>query len=159
MKHYNVDFIGGDFHMSAFSTVGDVFADPEFSAPGNSFLWGLGAFGGLESRAHRVFSSCRSAHMSGVWIHMAVASSVMRIWRLVPVTPLLTYLFFFICALPISRAPTASPAARGAWIAKQPSMNDIATTKTHMTCWYRPHGRTTSVVFLATHRSGLRAFF
>ena len=29
--------------MSAFSTVGDVFSDAEFSAPGNSFLWGLGA--------------------------------------------------------------------------------------------------------------------
>ena len=43
-KQYNVDFIGGDFNMSAFSTVGDVFSDPEFSAPGNSFLWGRGAF-------------------------------------------------------------------------------------------------------------------
>ena len=31
MKQHNVDFIGGDFNMSAFSTVGDVFADPEFS--------------------------------------------------------------------------------------------------------------------------------
>ena len=30
-----------DFSMSAFYTVGDVFSDPEFSAPGNSFLWGL----------------------------------------------------------------------------------------------------------------------
>ena len=29
--------------MSAFSTVGDVFSDTEFSATGNSFLWGLGA--------------------------------------------------------------------------------------------------------------------
>ena len=29
--------------MSASSTVGDVFSDPEFSAPGNSFVWGLGA--------------------------------------------------------------------------------------------------------------------
>ena len=29
--------------MSAFSTVRDVISDPEFSAPGNSFLWGLGA--------------------------------------------------------------------------------------------------------------------
>ena len=29
--------------MSALSTVGDVFSDPEFSAPGNSFLWRLGA--------------------------------------------------------------------------------------------------------------------
>ena len=43
MKQHNVDFIGDDFNMSAFSTVGDVFSDPEFSAPGNSFLWGLGA--------------------------------------------------------------------------------------------------------------------
>ena len=43
MKEHNVDFIGDDFNMSAFSTVGDVFSDPEFSAPGNSFLRGLGA--------------------------------------------------------------------------------------------------------------------
>ena len=43
MCEYNVDFIGGDFNMSAFSTVGDVFTDEEFSAPGNSLLWGLGA--------------------------------------------------------------------------------------------------------------------
>ena len=43
MKQDNVDFIGGDFNMSAFFTVGDVFSDTEFSAPGNSFLWGLGA--------------------------------------------------------------------------------------------------------------------
>ena len=41
MKKHNVDFIGGDFNMSALSTVGDVFSDPEFSAPGDSFLWGL----------------------------------------------------------------------------------------------------------------------
>ena len=38
MKQHNVDFIGGDFNMSAFSTVGDVFSDPECSAPGKSFL-------------------------------------------------------------------------------------------------------------------------
>ena len=43
MKQHNVDFVGGDFNMSAFSTDDDVFSDPEFSAPGNSFLWGLGA--------------------------------------------------------------------------------------------------------------------
>ena len=43
MREHNVDFIGGDFNMSAFSTVGDVFTDAEFSAPGNSLLWGLGA--------------------------------------------------------------------------------------------------------------------
>ena len=43
MKQHNVDFIGGDFNMSALSTVGDVFSVTEFSAPGNSFLWGRGA--------------------------------------------------------------------------------------------------------------------
>ena len=43
MREHNVDFIGRDFNMSAFSTVGDVFSDPEFSAPGHSCLWGIGA--------------------------------------------------------------------------------------------------------------------
>ena len=43
MKQHNVDIIGGDFNMSAFSTVSDVFSDPEFSAPGHSCLWGPGA--------------------------------------------------------------------------------------------------------------------
>ena len=36
----SVDFNGGDFNMSAFSTVGDVFSDPEFAAPGSALLWG-----------------------------------------------------------------------------------------------------------------------
>ena len=36
---HSVDFIGGDFNMSAFSTVGDVFSDPEFAAPGNALFW------------------------------------------------------------------------------------------------------------------------
>ena len=40
MTQYDVDFVEGDF--SAFSSVGDVFADSEFTAPGNSLLWGLG---------------------------------------------------------------------------------------------------------------------
>ena len=43
MREHNVDLNGGDFNTSAFSTVGDVFTDAEFSAPGNSLLWGLGA--------------------------------------------------------------------------------------------------------------------
>ena len=42
MVQHNVDFIGGGFNMSAFSTVGDVFTDAEFAALGNSFLWCLG---------------------------------------------------------------------------------------------------------------------
>ena len=48
MKERNVDYIGGDFNMSAFSTVGEVFSDTEFSAPGNSFLW-TWCTGGAES--------------------------------------------------------------------------------------------------------------
>ena len=43
MREFYVDFIGGDFNMSAFSTVSDVFTDAEFSVRGNSLLWGLGA--------------------------------------------------------------------------------------------------------------------
>ena len=43
MTQHNVDFIGGDFNMSACSTVVDVFVDPKFSTPGNSLLWRLGA--------------------------------------------------------------------------------------------------------------------
>ena len=43
MHQHNVDFIGGDFNISTFSTVGNVFSDPEVSAFGNSILWGLGA--------------------------------------------------------------------------------------------------------------------
>ena len=47
MHQHFVDFI-------AFATVGDVFSDPEFAAPGNSLLWGLG---GLDdtSREHTGF--------------------------------------------------------------------------------------------------------
>ena len=50
---HEVDFIGGDFNMSAFFTVGDVFANPEFSAPGNSLLWVL-VLGRLKPRMHWV---------------------------------------------------------------------------------------------------------
>ena len=56
--------------MSAFSTVGDVFSDAEFSAPGNSLLWDL-----VHCRSRIVnvlgFSSCQSVLTNGVSIHMA----------------------------------------------------------------------------------------
>ena len=42
MINHSVDFIGDDCNRVALSTVGDVFSDPEFAAPGNSLLWGLG---------------------------------------------------------------------------------------------------------------------
>ena len=106
-REHNVDFIGGHFNMSAFSTVGDVFSDPEFSAPGNSFLWGLGA---LEEQYHERtgFLICLRAHVSGVCIHMVATSlTVLRLaWDLE--TKLLIFLFFFISVLPICRDPAAS---------------------------------------------------
>ena len=43
MQQHNVDFIGGDFNISAYSTVDHVFAEQEFAAPGSSLLCGLGA--------------------------------------------------------------------------------------------------------------------
>ena len=45
MLEHNVDFIGGDFNMSAFSTVSDVFSDPEFSAPVGTGCFGRATLG------------------------------------------------------------------------------------------------------------------
>ena len=87
MQQHNVDFIGGDFNMSAFSAVGDVFADPESSAPGNSFLWGLGA---LEeaNRECMVFLIIAEATIRvACGLHMAATSSTTRTLHLGPVTP------------------------------------------------------------------------
>ena len=68
--------------MSAFSTVGDMFSDPEFSAPGNSFLWDLVhrykydnaalGFGPRDQTAHLlVFLHLRTTNLPG-------PSSIMR---------------------------------------------------------------------------------
>ena len=107
MKQHNVDFIGGDFNMSAFSTVGDVFSDPEFSAPSNSFLWGLGALENPD-RECAGFSSCQSVHMSGVWIHTAATNTITLHLTLDHVTRPLTSLRFSIFASPAYLALTAS---------------------------------------------------
>ena len=83
MREHNVDFIGGDFNMSAFSTVGDVFTDQEFSAPNNSLLWDLVHW---KSRIANVlvFSSCQSDLTSGVSIHMVATNLTMRYFGLGP---------------------------------------------------------------------------
>ena len=90
MREHNVDFIGGDFNMSAFSTVGDVFTDDKFSALGNSFLWGLGA---LEepNRECACFSSCLSVFKRGVCIHLVVTR--MTILSLVTLISLCSSIF------------------------------------------------------------------
>ena len=107
MQEHNVDFIGGDFNMSAFSTVGDVFSDPEFSAPRSSFLQGLGA---LEepNRDRTGFLIMPSVYMSGVWIHTAAANTITLRSALDPVTKLLTFLRFSISAPRTYLAPTVS---------------------------------------------------
>ena len=106
-RQHNVDFIGGDFKMSAFCTFGDMFADPEFSAPGNSFLWGTRRWRRRIVSA-RGFSSCRSDHMSGVWIYMAAISSTMQTWHLDLTTPWLAWhLYDPGYVQPLSHAPTA----------------------------------------------------
>ena len=59
MHQHNVDFIGGDFNMSAFSTVGDVFSDPEFAAPATRTC-GVSADWTTHVVKARGSSSCRS---------------------------------------------------------------------------------------------------
>ena len=106
-REHNVDLIGDDFKMSAFSTVGDVFTDAELSAPSNSLLWDLVHW---RSRIVNVlgFSSCQSVLTSGMCIHMAATSlTMLRLaWELV--TNLLISLCSFIFALLICPDPAAS---------------------------------------------------
>ena len=107
MKQHNVDFIGGDFNMSAFSTVGDVFSDPAFSAPGNSFQVDLVRWKNSTVSALG-FSSCQSVHVSGAWIHTAATNSITLHLALDPVTKPLTFLCFSTFAPPTYLALTAS---------------------------------------------------
>ena len=105
--------------MSAFSTVGDVFTDPEFAAPGNSLLWGLG---GLDDtyRECTGSSSCPGARTDGESTLTAATSMTTPSSALDPVTRQLTFLFIFTCAPPTCLALTASCAvprpSKGAWI-------------------------------------------
>ena len=74
------------------------------------------------------FSSCRSDHMSGVWIHMAATSSTMQTWHLDLATPRLTCPSSFTCALPTCLAQTALRAVnkpnKDGWSAKPPGTSD-----------------------------------
>ena len=53
-------------------------------------------------------ASCLSAHMSGVWIHMATTNTTTLRLALDPVTKPLTFLCFSISAPPTYLTPTAS---------------------------------------------------
>ena len=110
MKQHNVGFIGGDFSMSAFSTVGNVFSDPEFAAPGNSLLWGLGALEEQNRECTR-FLIMPKRQMSGAWIHMAATSLTTQRWASDLVIKPLTFLCSYISVPLPCLAPTASCAA------------------------------------------------
>ena len=118
--------------MSVFSTVGDVFSDTEFSALGNSFLWGLGAPGdsnrertGFLIMPKRPYEWRVDSHGCYKYDTRIVTSDLMSATL---AEAALIFLSFFICAPPTSQAPTASPAAsklgRGAWNVKPPSTRD-----------------------------------
>ena len=107
MREHNVDFIGGDFNMSAFSTIGDVFSDPEFSAPGNSFLWGLGALEEPNRECAGFLIMPKRPYEWRVHSHGAAITITQRS-PLDPVTNLLISLCSFIFALPICPDPAAS---------------------------------------------------
>ena len=102
MLEHKVDFIGGDFNMSASSTVSDVFSDPEFSAPGHSCLWGLGALDEQHRECTGFLSSCPSDHTNGVWIRMAAINLTILRLALAPGISLHTFLSSSTSAIPIS---------------------------------------------------------
>ena len=92
MKQHNVDFIGGDFNMSAFFTVGDVLWIQSFQHLAIRFCGDL-----LRWKTRIVcvldFSPCQSVHTTGVWIHTAATSTTTPSLALDPVTKQLTFLF------------------------------------------------------------------
>ena len=127
-QQHNVDFIGGDFNMSALSTVGDcvlghrIFHHFAIRFCGDLVRW--------RSRivSARGFSSCRSDHMSGVWIHMAAASSIMQTLQWGPRDTTAHIPIFLHLRTTNLSAPTALRAVnkpnKGVWNAKPPGTSD-----------------------------------
>ena len=97
--------------MSAFSTVSDVFSYPEFSAPGQSFLCGLGALEEQNRERTGFLIMPKAPIRVGVWIHMAATSLTTQRWASDLVINLLTSLCSYLSAPPICLAPPASRAA------------------------------------------------
>ena len=62
MISHSVDFIGGDF---TFSTVGDVFSDPEFAGSWQLALVGASVARTIPVVSARVSSSCRGTRTPG----------------------------------------------------------------------------------------------
>ena len=110
MQPHNVDFTGGDYYMSAFSTVGDVFGPRIFST--RQFVpVETRCAGGAESRAHWVSHHAKASILSGVCIHTAPKNTItLRSASDLVINPL-TSLCSYISVPPTCLAPTASCAA------------------------------------------------
>ena len=108
MQQHNVDFIGGDFNMNAFFTVGDVFTDAEFSAPGNSLLWELGALEEPNRECAGFLIMPKRPYEWRVHSHGCYKFDNATLGLGPPETRLLTFLCFSISAPRTYLAPTAS---------------------------------------------------
>ena len=93
--------------MSAFSTVGDVFSDLEFVAPGSALLWGTGVLDRNLQGLHRLpHHASASAHMEGSFTQLLhVLTTPILVLDLV--TTRRTSLSSFTFASPTFWAPTA----------------------------------------------------
>ena len=113
MAQNDVDVIGGDFNMSAFSTVmcslTQSFRLLATRSCGRSVPW----------KTQIASVMCPSARVNGMWMHTAATNSTSRILHLGLVTPRPAFLFFYIYAPPTSQALTVSCAvnkpSRNAW--------------------------------------------
>ena len=90
--------------MSAFSTVSDVFSDPEFSAPGHSCLWGLGA---LDEQYRECTGFLIMPKRPYVWIRMAAIKLTILRLALAPRISLLICPSSFTFAIQLSLDPAA----------------------------------------------------
>ena len=97
MLQHNVDFVGADLTMSAYSTVGHVFAGLEFAAPGSSLLWGLGALTDTEQEGTGFLIIPERPFEHTLASDLVITQC--------------TSLSFFICVQPTSPAPARSCAA------------------------------------------------
>ena len=95
--------------MSAFSTLDDVFSDPEFAAAGRPLLWGLG---GLDDTCRECTGFMIMLKRPYEWrlVLTAVTSSTTLTLASDPVIRLLTSQSSFSIAPPTSQAPTVSHA-------------------------------------------------
>ena len=151
MLEHNVGFIGGDFNISAFSPVGDVFSDAEFSAPGSSFLWGLGALEDSNRERTGFLIMPKSPYEWRVDTHGCYkfnnADLALGSRDTTARLPVFLHLRSTHIPGPATASPAASKLGRGAWNVKPPDMSvDTAAEDSPsfglLKCLYRRCGKT-----------------